>query len=291
MEEGFHVTLSSNVSRGKAGNFTTIVPRRYLEGDHWYVGLTEIRFKYSWYNLKNYNKIDIKDKNNKSYSKYLAYIPPGRYDDINDLLNLINKLVIEIGDTNTIKSHPSFEVLPHSHKILDRRGTSKENDTLRIHLGYELSEMLGINAYEVTKSDLATAIKKEEKLKLKSKAEVYTSNLTGFFQKENPSVYLPEGKYIYDLSAGISYLMIYSDIVCHSIVGNVMAPLLRVVGVPSKARFGDNIVVTYDKPLYIPVRTRELHSIEIDIKDDTNETIDFKFGHVECGLNFIRKYG
>jgi hypothetical protein len=308
MQEDFHVTLSSNVSRGNAGNFTTIVPKRYLEGDHWYVGLTEIRFRYSWYNLKKYNKIDIRDKNNKSYSKYIAYLPPGRYDDINDLINIINNLVTEIGDTNKIKKNPSFEVLPHSHKILERRGIanppappsketppSKEEQKqiyldqkpiyLKIHLGNELSEMLGINAYEVKKSDLNIAIKKE------SQTEIYTSNLSGFYQMGKPELYLPEGKYIYDLSAGISYLMVYSDIVSHSIVGNVMAPLLRVVGVPSNARFGDNIVVTYDKPLYIPVRTRELHSIEIDIKDDTNETIEFKFGHVECGLNFIRKYG
>lgn len=293
MEEDFHVTLSSNVSRGNAGNFTTIVPRRYFEGGNWYVGLTEIRFKNSWYNIKKYNKVDIIDKENKSYSTHIAYIPPGRYEDVNDLISLINKLVTEIGDKDKIKSQPRLELLPHSHKLLHRKGTSKENVTIKIYLGYELSEMLGINEYALKKSDLSNAIRKDsETLSIVTSASpftpLYTTNLPGH---DKPSVYLPEGKYTYDLSAGISYLLVYTDIVCHSIVGNIMAPLLRVVSVPSKARFGDNIVVTYDKPLYIPVRTRELHSIEIDIKDDTNETIDFKFGHVECGLNFIRKYG
>lgn len=283
MEEDFHVTLSSNVSRGKAGNFTTTVPRRYLEGGHWYVGLTEIRFKNSWYNIKKYNKIDIIDKDNKSYSTHLAYIPPGRYDDIHDLLNIINKLVIEIGDKDRINRHPTLEVLPHSHKILHRKGITRDTKNIKIYLGYELSEMLGISEYEVRKGDLSDVVRKDTKVL--PFTPLYTNNLPGH---EKPD---KEGKYAYDLGAGISYLMVYTDIVCHSIVGNVMAPLLRVVSVPSKARFGDNIIITYDKPLYIPVRTRELHSIEIDIKDDTNETIDFKFGHVECGLNFIRKYG
>lgn len=290
MEEDFHVTLSSNVSRGKAGNFTTIVPRRYLEGGHWYVGLTEIRFRNSWYNLKKYNKIDIIDKHNTSYSSYLTYLPPGRYDDINELLNLINKLVIEIGDKNKIKIHPSLEVLPHSHKILHHKGSSNEKDTIKILLGYELSEMLGITEYESGKSNLAKKIRVDSEVhpSVTSQSPSAPKLLPGH---DKISVYLPEGKYTYDLSAGISYLMVYTDIVSHSIVGNVMAPLLRVVSVPSKARFGDNIVITYDRPLYMPVRTRELQSIEIDIKDDTNETIDFKFGHVECGLNFIKKYG
>ena len=83
-------------------------------------------------------------------------------------------------------------------------------------------------------------------------------------------------------------LYIYCDILEHIPVGDVAAPLLRVIGITGKQ--GDTIRKTYDKPMYVPVRMKNFDSIEIDIRTDTGESVPFQYGKSEVILHFkLRK--
>ena len=84
-------------------------------------------------------------------------------------------------------------------------------------------------------------------------------------------------------------LFVYSDIVEPQLVGDTIAPLLRIVAIRSKFEFGKCVAVTYETPHYIRVQRRQFETIEIDIRDNTGKPIPFEFGTVIVKLHFRRQ--
>ena len=70
---------------------------------------------------------------------------------------------------------------------------------------------------------------------------------------------LTQGKSIVDLRRGFESLYVYSSIVEPRIVGDKIAPLLRIV--PITGRHGEMATVRFDHVQYIPVLSREFGSI------------------------------
>ena len=73
-------------------------------------------------------------------------------------------------------------------------------------------------------------------------------------------------------------------------VGDTMAPLLRIVEV-SGTRNDERQELThiqYDQPRYFPVQKKAFDTIEIDIRDDTGESIPFDTGKLIVTLHFRR---
>ena len=69
-------------------------------------------------------------------------------------------------------------------------------------------------------------------------------------------------------------------------VGNIKAPLLRVVD--AAGNFGDLIHILYSTPQYVPVSRKEFNTVEIDIRDDSGNSVLFDFGKVVVTLHFRR---
>ena len=72
---------------------------------------------------------------------------------------------------------------------------------------------------------------------------------------------------IVDLRRGFESLYVYSSIVEPRIVGDKIAPLLRIV--PITERHGEMVTTSFDHVQYIPVLSREFSSVETEIRDDT----------------------
>lgn len=83
-------------------------------------------------------------------------------------------------------------------------------------------------------------------------------------------------------------LYVYSDIVDYRPVGNTMAPLLSTV--PITGAHGEYQMYVASRPIYQPVSRGYISTIEMLIRDDTGEPIDFRGGKVICDLHF-RKCG
>ncbi|KAL9971087.1 hypothetical protein ACROYT_G023573 [Oculina patagonica] len=90
--------------------------------------------------------------------------------------------------------------------------------------------------------------------------------------------------YISDVSDGIQSIYIYSNIVDSQIVGDVRAPLLRIV--PAEGNNGSIINKNFDNPQYLPVGTKEFETIELLIRDDVGRKISFERGRVVITLSF-----
>ena len=95
---------------------------------------------------------------------------------------------------------------------------------------------------------------------------------------------LPHGKHPVHTSSDLMF--VYADCCEFQILSNVTAPLLAVLAV--KGNVGANIEHTVARPHYVPVRSREIGSIRIQLKNDQNEIIAFHSGKVCVVLHFRR---
>ncbi|CAH0387607.1 unnamed protein product [Bemisia tabaci] len=82
-------------------------------------------------------------------------------------------------------------------------------------------------------------------------------------------------------------MYIYSDIAEPQHVGDICAPLLRIVNIEKhKYPLGATITKTFTQPHYVPVSKREFNQIEIDIRDDLGNPLPFLSGQLNVKLHF-----
>ena len=84
-------------------------------------------------------------------------------------------------------------------------------------------------------------------------------------------------------------LYVYSDIGAYQYVGDTYVPLLRVIGVDTNKQYGEYVERIYTQPHYVPVVKKNFDTIEIDIKSDTGEEIQFGIGKIVLKLHFRPK--
>ena len=105
----------------------------------------------------------------------------------------------------------------------------------------------------------------------------------------------PEPQFAYDI-VRIHWLMIYSDLVEYSIVGDTKAPLLRCFPFISKLKRGDIISTeqymnyeTFSNLQFRSLLKNSFHSIHIDLRDTSGEKIPFVFVGITRLVLMFRK--
>ena len=94
-------------------------------------------------------------------------------------------------------------------------------------------------------------------------------------------------RFIVDLNAGFDHLFLYSDCIKPSVVGNIEAPLLRTVPVQTVwGRYQSHI---FEHPHYYTVALTRLQEIEISIRSDSGNLVQFEKGKVVVTLHFRKK--
>lgn len=82
-------------------------------------------------------------------------------------------------------------------------------------------------------------------------------------------------------------MFIYSDLIMPQNVGDVLAPLLRIVNIDkSRSAFGNQKVMIFTHPHYVPLLRREFQQVEIDIRDDLGYYLPFTSGRLNVKLHF-----
>ena len=82
-------------------------------------------------------------------------------------------------------------------------------------------------------------------------------------------------------------LYVYIGIIQNQLVGNVKAPLLRVV--PVKSRYGKAAPVTFEQLQFLPLNRSNIQTIEINKRSNTGELVSFESGKSIVTLEFRRK--
>ena len=113
----------------------------------------------------------------------------------------------------------------------------------------------------------------------------YLYRMLGLRQnKANQNV---EGHMPVDVNGGFYGLYVYCDIAENQLVGDVSAPLLRIVPVQKTGvSQGDVIAHTFNAPHYVPVKRKNFETIKMDIRTDVGEKVPFQRGKLTTTLHF-----
>lgn len=116
-------------------------------------------------------------------------------------------------------------------------------------------------------------------------------NILGLSKQVNE--YFEAGEYTMnkppDISEGFSALYIYSDVIQSQVVGDTLAPLLRVVPIELKSPPPLNNWIRFEHIQYLPINKSQSDTIEVNIRRDNGNVVPFESGKVVLTLHFKRQ--
>jgi hypothetical protein len=191
----FHLTLPSNSSKNvfpeNSLHTFQVQLRKTLPTSQgkWEVGLCEIQFPKSWYNVTN-AWMEIHDSQRSN--SYKLHLKDGFYPTINDLLEHIQEIITGAKLHNIFV----FTYLPIQQRVKLEVYQRADRSSIQVAFSQNLLNILGFS---------------------KNEGELY--NFGHHILRHKPA----------DINEGFSSLYVYSDIVENQLVGDHLVPLLRVV--------------------------------------------------------------
>jgi len=180
----------------------------------------------------------------------------------------------------------TFTIIIHRVFTVDRK--TKTTFKLKINPGmYRSSESffreirdVGLRELPDAKVELTvpseTVITFDEKLK-----DLLGFVNTTFFE----GTYISD--YIIELSAGITEVYVYTDIIEPSLLGHAFAPILKIVPIANEK--SDQIVKYFSVPLYFKVKKQHFDTIKIELRTSRGTPIQFISGKSSLVLNFRKR--
>ena len=246
--ESFTIELVSNASGelfpdNTLSSFTNFLPEQLnLEGQ-WEVAISEISYPSMYQNITEGKFKFFDEKLSKSTSTY--NLEPGLYTSITDIVEAMNRLIQERNNHN--ETCITVKVSRKTQKVV-------------ILLANDSSGLAFCSA------DLG---------------HIFGNNVGNEFGVLMIGKGPHEPEFAYNI-VRIHSLMIYSDLVEYSIVGDTKAPLLRCFPFISKLKGGDIITTgqymnyqTFSNLQFRPLLKNSFHSIHIDLRDTSGEKIPF----------------
>jgi hypothetical protein len=260
------IVLPSNVSKRYFPNntlceYTVKLPEPIdLSKGQWEIGLSEIQFFKSWYNVTE--AILIVQTQDKTIN---IAIPDGYYQTNESLVKHLNE-ALRCYCAKAIHNNITFEY----HEITRKCGVKiQSNEELTsqfksMEFNDTLKKILGIENFDV---------------------ETNPECLQESVNEDDTNVFLITGMHPIRLRT-IFNLMIYSDVVSDSVVGDIKAPLLRVVAV--KEGHWKYQSTTIDKIQYMPVSKKELRTVSVYIYTDYGQLVPFTDGRTTVTVDLRR---
>jgi len=256
MNNHFYVTLPSDSSAAYYPNntvarFVTRLPERIrLEGDY-EMGLAEIIYPHTWYNVDNTDEKYWITKDRPS-----VVLRSGYYED------------------------------GAAAAVVLRSGYYEDEVAIAAALSRDASEKLGLKFVYNEASGRFVLTAPSMNFVMSDGLQRYL----GFDLSVTPdaSIVRRESRQSFDVNRGLNLMYVYCDIAAHTVVGDTKTPLLRVCNVAGK--HGEIVRHTYIQPHYVPVGRREFDSIEIAINNELGKPMPFQYGKSVVTLHFRRRY-
>ena len=167
----------------------------------------------------------------------------------------------------------SFPEIPQIERILSSPITCKSNTELVNHFNNSfLFESFSINKFDII------SFKIKNNISSISMPPLFAEKL-GFLTQNtfvNDRIWIADKKPF--MSNSFNQYYIYSSIADPIMVGGVHVPLMKAVWVESKHNLGDVINENVDRPMYFIVSSQSINNIEVQIRDDSGELINFPYG-------------
>ncbi len=171
----------------------------------------------------------------------------------------------------------STSVIPHGYYPTIKEFVAAVNKTLTTDMNGDI----WLTYNKITRK--MVHVKNKAKLALAG----WFASMIGFEKKEVVITKKTEAPLPVDLEAGFHAMYLYTDIVEPQLVGDSKVSLLKVI--KCAGEFGENVAVSFPNLQYVPVNVKSFETVEIDIKDDTQEKVPFEFGKVIVTLHFRQR--
>lgn len=262
----FYVTLPSDsslsyFSENKISHYVTRLPTLVELKGEWEVGLVELIYPHTWNNITEYTN---------GYEYVLGENIPwtnGRPR---------NESEYEVGESEVkkVRIPPGYYESP--------------NDIIKVLNYQKFYDKISLNFNKNSKRVRVT-LRKNAQINfdagLAESLGFPPGNVGDIFAGYSASFDSP---FVADPHADFKLIYIYTDIVEPQIVGDTVAPLLRVV--PVKGQDGEMIHELFDRPHYIPLARKSFQTIETVIRTHTGRLMSFERGKLIVKLHFRQKY-
>jgi hypothetical protein len=255
------LVLPSNASPilypdNKVSAYTVLLPHPIDIGPNWYVTLSEISYTKSWFNVQESKiaMVYIDGIGNEVIDHtHQLTLPGGYYHSPEDFVKIVNRKLKEWERIPGVTAVPEYVV---------------EDRKLKIRLTDDDSTAEGEAEFPSW----------GDSRKFNASFEPEIQEILGIanIQEQRPI----------HLNQGWGNLYVYSDIVEESIVGDVTAPLLRVMGTDTTAPFGTQITISFDDEQYRRASRHSFQEISIYLANDQGKRPHFHFGRVTVTLKF-----
>ena len=191
-----------------------------------------------------------------------------------NLRDLDNHIYVDSGG----QGYPSVSIIPHGYYPTVKEFVSAVNKTLKTDANGDIWLM-----YNHLTRKMIAHVRNKARLVLTGRF----ASMVGFDKKRGDDNKEYGSSVTVDLEAGFHAMYLYTDIVEPQLVGNSKVSLLKVV--KCSGEFGDNVSVNFPNLQYVPVSVKSFETVEIDIKDDTQEKVPFESGKVIVTLHFRQR--
>ena len=246
-------------------------PFNFHDLHNWEVSLSELYFPSLYYNISQDNNSNLTIQYHIKgvvYTKNIT-IPQGHYDPASNVKE-VNKEIIKIKYKFTATSEPKvlfkgrLKYNPYSRKITLVLNNHLEAMTF---YGNDFRNMLELEKANDL-GDLTIMFKKDE---LHSMREYY-------YQFPKSCSFNYKGAHMY----------VYSSLVKDSIVGNVFAPIIRVVGLEDKPK-SETIHREFTVPHYLPLRSSSFNEVVLELTDGMGNSMKCNQGNSVAVFHFRKK--
>jgi hypothetical protein len=267
----FYVTLPSNSSMdffpdNTLSTYVTKLPQPFDLKGEWEVGLSEIQFPITWYNVKEKEArmYYLSTPKGEQIVEMTDISPPhGHYSSANILIDQINEAM-------GTKKEIEFTYNEISQKITIKF-VDESTDTF-LAIAKPLAELMGFDLEDLQKLSPDVVMSKAE-------------DLIAIHSSGDKKSYT--GSRVCDLQRGFYAIYVYCDLVEPTVVGDVKVPLLRTVNI--SGREGEIVNRTFETVQYMPLHRKQFETIDINIRDDTGRPVPFQRGKVIATLHFRMK--
>lgn len=263
----FYLTLISNSSmnyfpENKTNTFTVHLPSYISLSGQWEVALVEIHYPFTLFNItENNNTIYVK-YHNDSDNVHVEKLDTGYYDNIHDLIQIINA-----------------KLKPHTD---NKELISLDRVTKRVIINQIFEENTDSNKNVIDKSKKTLfSICFESRLAMQM----------GFAPEQNILAY-NLSPHAVNIAIGVpEQFFVYCDIIDTQIIGDISAKVLRIINTAdgSVKSFAQPCHKEFNLSHYVKVNDKKFQKVSIDIRDVAGNFLPFQFGVLTVKLHFKRE--
>ncbi len=293
-QDHFFIDLLSDTNNDYFQNspnhfITPLLQQLILDKESYEVGLTEISYVNSFSIYRNFKLhltkssiVDVDSRPLVKTAEKTILLELFALKDIGSIIDELNSAINSFNDafhlTGATRFRGKFKFSKKSYKV---QLSLYATETLRF-VPEKFAQLLGFDSADFTSSGLIVYDPNQVT------PRHIPENLLVVYNSPSDIPKKYKAKFNADIAAENYHLFIYSNLVEYSTVGDIKAPLLRII--PVDTEYGRLVSLVFNKIYYYPIIAGCFSEILINITNSSGDVVKFDFGKTHIKLHFRRRH-